>query len=99
MYLVYILYSDSKDIFYKGQTVDLDDRLARHNKGLVKSTKAGVPWILVWRAWKEKRSEAMELETKLKNLNRSRTIHFMLKHSEGIVGQDEELLLERLSRC
>jgi putative endonuclease len=99
MYSVYILYSTSRDTFYKGQTKDQENRLSRHNAGLNKSTKNGVPWILVWHTLKETRSEAMKLESKLKNLNRSRTILFALNHPDGIVGRDESLLLKRLSRC
>ncbi|WP_370391063.1 GIY-YIG nuclease family protein [uncultured Winogradskyella sp.] len=36
--IVYILFSKAKNRYYVGQTADIDDRLSRHNKGLVKST-------------------------------------------------------------
>jgi len=44
MYVVYILYSLSKDQYYIGHTSNLEDRLKRHNAGRSKATKHGVPW-------------------------------------------------------
>ncbi|QCK15369.1 GIY-YIG nuclease family protein [Mangrovivirga cuniculi] len=35
---VYILYSPAHNLFYKGQTNDLDERLLRPNHGREKST-------------------------------------------------------------
>ena len=96
VYSVYILYSESLDRFYKGQTGNLKDRLFRHNNGREKSTKVGVPWVLIWTTSKTTRSEAVVLESKLKNLNRLKTIAFIMKYSEGIRGHDEAALLERL---
>ncbi len=51
---------------YLGQTVDLPDRMHRHNCGKVQSTKKGGPWELI--AVKEfaNRSEAMWEEKELK---------------------------------
>jgi len=98
-YVVYILYSESLDQFYKGQTSDLTDRMSRHNGKREKSTKLGVPWILLWFTHKETRKEALLLESKLKNLNRRRTIHLMLKYKEDIAGTDELQLLLKLSVC
>ena len=46
MYFVYILQS-LKDLgYYIGQSEDLDDRIKKHNKGLVKSTRSRKPFIL-----------------------------------------------------
>ena len=44
-------------------------RLAFHNEGHVKSTKAFVPWEIVGFIEKESRSDATILKRKLKNLN------------------------------
>ena len=99
MYYVYILYSHKSDSFYKGQSVNLESRLQRHNNKKEKSTQSGVPWILVWTTSKETRSSAMMLESKIKNLNRQRTIQFMLKYADDITGQDELLIIQQLSRC
>ncbi len=45
---LYILWSESRKRFYVGHSADLDDRLLRHNSGRSKSTKGGLPWILVY---------------------------------------------------
>jgi putative endonuclease len=87
-YYVYILYSESLDAYYKGQTSDLDDRIKRHNNKQEKATQNGVPWELVWFAEKPSRSEAVILESKIKNLSRKRTIDFIRKHSVAGAGPD-----------
>ncbi|MDX1628295.1 MAG: GIY-YIG nuclease family protein [Fulvivirga sp.] len=46
-YFVYILQSEKTKALYKGQTHDLDKRLAHHNAGKVRSTKAARPWKIV----------------------------------------------------
>jgi putative endonuclease len=92
MYYTYILYSQKADSFYKGQTSDVHKRLLRHNNGYEKSTKDSVPWVLLWYTEKNSRSEALKLESKLKNLSRARTIHFMLKYKEGIVGNQIDFI-------
>ena len=96
---VYILYSESLDKFYKGQTNDLSDRIMRHNMKYEKATQNGVPWTLIWCTIKLSRSSAIILERKLKNLTRKRLIDFILKYPEGVEGPDEFLLLEKLSGC
>jgi putative endonuclease len=98
-YKVYILYSHKSDFFYKGQTSNLTYRLKRHNSGLEKFTKAGIPWILIWSTEKPTRGEAIVLERKLKNLSRMRTNEFILKYSDGISSPDELLLIKQLSGC
>ena len=98
-YFVYILYSKKIDKFYRGQTANLEIRLQRHNSGIEISTAKGTPWILLWATEKRSRSEAVRLESKLKNLSRVRTLNFMLKYKEGIRGADELLLIEQLSAC
>jgi len=67
-YYVYILRSLKDGNFYTGHTSDIKDRLARHNRGEVRSTKARRPFSLVyWEVFKT-RSEAMKRERKLKLL-------------------------------
>jgi len=80
-YFVYILYSESTDSYYKGQTSDLELRLARHNSGYEKSTQHGIPWKLAWSTTKPTKGEALQLEKKLKNLSRQKTIEFIKKYS------------------
>ena len=84
IYSVYIIYSPSKAMFYKGHTSDITDRLVRHNGGREKATASGVPWLLMWSTTKSNKSEAYRLEMKLKNLSRERLIEFMLKCQSGV---------------
>jgi len=79
-YTVYIIYSETLDIFYKGQTQDFENRILRHNKGWEKATRHGSPWKLVWSTVKPDRSSAVRLETKLKNLSRERLIDFIRRN-------------------
>ena len=67
-YIVYILYSKSKDRYYIGQTNNIERRLEEHNSGKSKSTKYGLPWELEYYKEFEDRSSAMKYENKLKNM-------------------------------
>jgi putative endonuclease len=65
MYFVYIL----KNEFgwtYVGQTNNLEDRLRRHNSGLVRSTKSRIPLKIVHQEIFETRSQSMKKEKDLK---------------------------------
>jgi putative endonuclease len=83
MYFVYILYSESHNRFYIGQTNDLSNRIFRHNSGFEKSTAPYKPWTLVGSIEKPSRSEAMILEKKLKNLNSKDLNAFINKYIVG----------------
>ena len=48
MYYVYIIQSIKNKKLYKGFTSDLKQRLQRHNAGQVASTKAFIPWKLIY---------------------------------------------------
>ncbi len=47
---------------YKGHTNNLDNRLNEHNQGKTKSTKAGIPWKLVYKEKFDTRQQAIERE-------------------------------------
>ncbi len=82
LFYTYILYSESFDKFYIGQTVDIVRRLERHNRGTEHATKPYIPWKMIWYANKETRVDAVSLEKKLKNLTKQRIREFVLKHSK-----------------
>ncbi|MFS4457451.1 GIY-YIG nuclease family protein [Maribacter sp. 2304DJ31-5] len=65
-YIVYILYSQKRSGYYVGQTSNIEKRLERHNKGLVPSTKGGLPWQLIKTLEVANRSEALKLENRIK---------------------------------
>ncbi len=95
-YFVYILYSEKLDIFYRGQTNNVENRFFRHNAGLVESTKHGVPWIPLWYSLKNSRADSMLLERKLKNLSRTRIISFMLKYDKDLTSDLAREIIENL---
>lgn len=68
MYYTYILKSKIKERYYIGHTSDLERRLRKHNEGHSRSTKAYIPWELVY--WKEynTKSEAMKRENCIKKM-------------------------------
>ena len=79
-YYVYILYSKTLNRYYKGYSNDVEDRLKRHNSGYETYTSKGVPWQLKLVLIKSTEREAIQLEKKLKNLNRERLEAFILKY-------------------
>ena len=95
-YYTYIIYSLKTNKFYKGQTNNLKNRINRHNCGLENATKHGVPWQLLWFTMKLRRSEAVNLESKLKNLSRKRLVEFMLKY-ENDIHNNQTMFIKNLS--
>ena len=59
MFFVYIIYSESIQQFYCGQTHNIIFRLQQHNSGETVSNKHGIPWMLIGYLKFETRSEAM----------------------------------------
>jgi len=66
-YYVYIIYSGSNDLYYIGQTNDLDGRLIRHNSNRNKFTKDTGPWKFVVSYTCNSKSKTYQLELKLKS--------------------------------
>lgn len=67
MYYVYIIRSVKHGSFYVGSTSNLKERLRDHNQRTVKTTKVGVPYILVWYCGFVNRLKALDFEKYLKN--------------------------------
>lgn len=67
MYFVYVLRSVSFDRTYTGMTSDLKKRIRQHNNSENKSTKAYVPWELIYSEEFESRIEARKREKYLKS--------------------------------
>ena len=63
---LYILKSLKDQKLYVGTCIDMEKRLGRHNKGLVKSTKYRKPLILAYNEYFETLSQARKREWKLK---------------------------------
>lgn len=67
MFKVYILKSKINGRYYIGHTEDLENRLSRHNRGLVKSTKSYRPWRVVYTEEFENKNDAYKREFKIKS--------------------------------
>ena len=67
-FLIYFVRSRKDGTFYIGQTNNIEKRIERHNKGLVKTTKNRVPFDLVYTENYNTRREAMLREKYLKSI-------------------------------
>jgi putative endonuclease len=67
MFYVYILHSSSRNIFYAGQTDNLEKRFNDHNRRASPYTKRGSPWTLVVSFQVSSRTDAIKLESKIKS--------------------------------
>ena len=65
-YVVYILFSETADRYYVGQTNNVEKRLVTHNSGGKKYTSKARPWILIKTFPCTDRIEAVQLERKIK---------------------------------
>jgi len=61
--------------FYTVQANDLEDRIVRHNSGMVKSTRAGIVWELVYSTKVNSRLEALLLEKRIKKRGAQRYLN------------------------
>lgn len=66
-YILYILKSDRNGRCYVGSTGNVTRRLAEHNRGKVKSTRAYVPWGVVYTETFRSLSEARKRELQIKS--------------------------------
>jgi putative endonuclease len=66
MFFVYILRSKKFKKYYTGHTSNVDKRLKEHNSGKVRSTKAFVPWDIVYIEKYESKSEAFKRKMQIK---------------------------------
>jgi putative endonuclease len=67
MYDVYILQSKTSHRYYAGSTQDLTNRFDEHNRGESRSTRSGIPWVVVQVEHFETRAEAMAQEKRIKS--------------------------------
>ena len=81
MYYVYIIESVTDKSYYIGQTKDLAERVKRHNLGHSKSTKAKIPWNLVYSKSFNNRGQAVEYEKKLKRQKNKDYLHWLIEKS------------------
>jgi putative endonuclease len=66
MFTVYILFSQTIQKYYTGQTQNLKNRITEHNAGETKSIKNGIRWEVFFTKEVQTRKEAVALEKKIK---------------------------------
>jgi len=78
VFYVYIIYSESRDVYYKGMTRNPEKRLQEHNENTSRYTSGRGPWEYVYIQKYLTKREALIEENRLKKLNRrslERLIH------------------------
>ena len=78
MYYVYILCSFKNNRHYIGHTIDLLERINRHNTGQVKSTKPYIPWKIVYTEECKTKQEAYAREMQIKSYKGGRAFRMLL---------------------
>ena len=67
-YFVYVLKSQKDNKHYIGSTSNIDKRLAFHNAGLQRSTRARIPFLLIYFEQFATKQEALKRELYIKSL-------------------------------
>ena len=67
MFKVYVIYSLNFDRYYIGISNNLNKRIIQHNSGKTRSTKAFIPWKVVYIEEYKTRIEARKREKYLKS--------------------------------
>ncbi|WP_205589285.1 GIY-YIG nuclease family protein [Mesonia aquimarina] len=73
MFYVYILYSNSLDKFYVGETENLEERLSQHSSGFFKNsfTAKANDWILFLKIKANSRIQSRQIERHIKQMKSS----------------------------
>jgi len=77
-YYIYIIYSKSLNRYYIGHSNNINRGLIEHNSAQSKSTKADIPWTLVYSKHFNSRSEAAKEETRIKRMKSRKFIERLI---------------------
>jgi putative endonuclease len=80
MFKVYILESQITLRYYIGHCADLEVRLQRHNKGLVRSTKPFRPWVVIYTEDFKTKNEAYKRELEIKSYKGGNAFRKLIKN-------------------
>jgi putative endonuclease len=86
MFYTYLVYSSSKNIFYKGHSTDPKDRLQAHIATQTKFTAIANDWKLVYVRKHDSKKDAIQHELMLKRQNH-KYFNWIIKQPENIVSQ------------
>lgn len=79
MFYIYVLQSKVRDRIYVGKTADLKRRIKEHNSGQNVSTKAYLPWEVIFYEAYIKQSDATRRERYLKTTQGKQALKRMLR--------------------
>jgi putative endonuclease len=83
MYYIYMLRSVATGRHYYGYTNDLEDRLYRHQNNGSPSTKNRGPWVLIGYLTTPTKSEAIQIEKRMKNFrNPERALNYLRQNGQ-----------------
>ncbi len=82
MFYTYILKSRTSGRYYTGYSSDPSRRLQSHNAGKVTSTRNKGPWYMVWSASFHSKSEAIQLERRIKKRGAARFLNDISDQTE-----------------
>lgn len=77
-FITYILFSPSLNRYYTGSCEHIALRLEQHNTGRNTSTKAGVPWKIVYIETFTTRAEAQSREIQIKRKKSRKYIEWLI---------------------
>ena len=77
-YIVYILKSLDFGKYYIGHTKNIENRLTEHNSGNVKSTKAYIPWEIIYKEIYKSKSDAYRRELQIKSYKGGNAFHKLI---------------------
>ncbi|HUX61590.1 MAG TPA: GIY-YIG nuclease family protein [Ignavibacteriaceae bacterium] len=80
-FYTYILFSQTANKYYIGSTSNIVRRLNEHNSKQSASTKAGVPWKLMFTKEFVLKSDAIKLEYKLKKMKSRRYLEWFITNT------------------
>lgn len=81
MFFIYILKSKKNHQLYVGYTENLQKRLAAHNNREVLSTKALIPWKIIFYEFYTNKNDALRREKYFKTTAGKRAVKLMLKET------------------
>ncbi len=71
-------------MFYVGHSGELEKRIRKHNEGLTKPTKSGIPWVSVYHEEYQTRSEALKREYEIKRWKSRKMIEKLISDHASI---------------
>jgi putative endonuclease len=77
MHVVYIIYSASRGIYYKGYTTNAEKRLEQHNKNESRYTANKGPWSLVYIEVYQSKREALIREKSIKKYSKAQLLQLI----------------------